>query len=303
MPPDISVVLVSFEMEQALQRSLMSLSRRCQLGLEGRRCEIIVIDNGSARMPQLTPPEGMEFRLLRASRPAPSPVGALNEGLALARAPLIGAWIDGARMASPGLLAACLAAAEDARDVVVTLNYRLGRPDDGVAPAERAAHDAALLAGIGWPAQGYGLFSIATAEQAGEQGPILESNALFLSRGLWAELGGFDPVFDEPGGGAANPDLLQRALAAPGTRLVRVTGEGTFHQYHGGTTSTCRESATEALKTIARRYAALRGQPLARIRQVGSVFASPHAPAPHAPAPHAPERIAPPDLQTGMARP
>lgn len=278
MPPDISVVLVSFEMEQSLQRSLISLSRGYQLGLEGRRCEIIVVDNGSSKMPQLTPPEGVEFRLMRASQPAPSPVGALNEGLALARAPLIGAWIDGARMASPGLLASCLAAVEGARDVVVTLNYRLGRTDDGILPAERAAHDAAQLAGIGWPAQGYRLFSIASAEQDGEQGPLLESNALFMKRALWEELGGFDPAFDEAAGGAANPDMLQRALAAPGTRLVRVTGEGTFHQYHGGTTSTCRESAIEALKTISRRYASLRGRPLAKIRQVGSVFPSPYSP-------------------------
>jgi hypothetical protein len=278
MTPDLSVVLVSYEMEQPLRRTLMSLSRACQVGLDGRTCEIIVIDNGSARLPDLAPPEGMEFRLVRATRPAPSPVGAMNEGLALARAPLVGAWIDGARMATPGLLAACLGAAAGPRDVVATLNYRLGHPDDGIPPSERAAHDAALLDRIGWPDGGYGLFSIATAEQQGEDGPILESNALFLSRALWGELGGFDPVFDEPAGGAANPDLLRRALAAPGTRLVRVTGEGTFHQYHGGATSTCRASATEALKSIARRYAAIRGRPLARLRQVGQVFPSPFTP-------------------------
>lgn len=280
MRPDISVVLVSFNMEKPLQRSLLSLSRACQIGLGGRRCEIIVIDNGSARLPDLVPPEGVEFRLLPATRPAPSPVGAMNEGLALARAPLIGAWIDGARMASPGLLAACLAAAQAPRDVVATLNYRLGHSGDGIEPAQRAEHDSALLARIGWPERGgYGLFSIASPEQAGEEGPLLESNALFLSRTLWDELGGFDPVFDEPAGGAANPDMLRRALAAPDTRLVRVTGEGTFHQYHGGTTTSSAASATEALKTIARRYAAIRGRPLARLRQVGTVFASPHAPA------------------------
>jgi hypothetical protein len=45
-------------------------------------------------------------------------------------------------------------------------------------PTKRAAHETALHTQIGRPPGGYRLFSIATAEQAGEEGHLLKSSAL-----------------------------------------------------------------------------------------------------------------------------
>jgi hypothetical protein len=51
----------------------------------------------------------------------------------------------------------------------------------------------------------------------GPTGAITESNALFLKRGLWETLGGFDERFDGPGGGPCNPDVFLRARPGPQT--------------------------------------------------------------------------------------
>ena len=91
------------------------------------------------------------------------------------------------------------------------MNYQLGPAlhyEAGRHGYDQAAEDR-LLAGIGWPADGTRLFDVSTPEfRAGEAGPILESNGLFLPRALWDELGGYDTAFTEPGGGVVNADTL-----------------------------------------------------------------------------------------------
>jgi hypothetical protein len=98
--PDISIAITCWNMARELPRTLWSLSRAFQQGADDLTWEIIVIDNGSDCLP-LSPVMTPAPRILAARHPAPSPVGAMNEALALARGQIIGAWIDGARMASP----------------------------------------------------------------------------------------------------------------------------------------------------------------------------------------------------------
>ncbi len=276
--PALSVVVVSHEMARELPRTLLSLSPGHQAGMAGTPYEVIVVDNGSRAPPRAEAfaALGLDLTVLHAPAPGVSPVPAINLGLAAARAPLIGAWIDGARLASPGLLAACRDAARlHARPVIATANHHLGpeiQPLSCRQGYDQAREDA-LLASIGWPRDGYALFGISTpVDRQGPAGPMLESNALFLPRVLWEETGGYDPAFTARGGGFANPDMLARACALPGIQLIRILGEASFHQFHGGTTSSDPDGLARRLMEFGRDYVRLRGRPVSAVRRRGWLF-------------------------------
>ena len=101
-----------------------------------------------------------------------------------------------------------------------------------------------------------------------------ESNAVFMTASRWAELGGFDEVFDRPGGGLVNHDLFRRACEWPGAELVILLGEATFHQFHGGAAT----GGTARRDELWEEYADLRGRefvpPRLAPRYLGSVPAA-----------------------------
>jgi hypothetical protein len=185
-------------------------------------------------------------RVERIDPAPPSPAHAANVGLALATAPLVGLIIDGARLASPGLVHGARRAALLAeRPVITAPAWHLGATTH--MRAAEAGYDQGvedeLLARSGWEADGYALFghSVPAASSArGLFGPMGESSSLFLPRALWDELGGLDEGFELPGGGLVNHDLYRRACELPGTELVVLLGEGTFHQFHGGAATSRR---------------------------------------------------------------
>lgn len=267
---DISLVVISFNMARELPRTLHSLSPRYQRDIRAEDYEVIVIDNGSREPPsaQDFAGLGMNLKVLSHAEPTPSPVNAINYGLSLCSAPLVGVMIDGARLASPGLLAACRQAARlHPRPVVATLSFHLGPGLQWITM--QSGYDPTwedrLLASIDWPDDGYRLFEIAPASEnapKGWFGPLNETNALFMPPSLWQELGGYDPAFTDPGGGYANPDLLWRALDLPDTRQVVVLGEGTFHQYHGGIATNSGGEGQRRLKEMSRTYYRLRRKPI-----------------------------------------
>ncbi|WP_373504752.1 glycosyltransferase family 2 protein [Aestuariivirga sp.] len=278
--PDMSVVVVCFRMERELPRTLLSLARPYQKLDPALRHEVIVIDNGSDRCPTAEDfaSLNLDLTIRRCSIRSPSPVFALNEGLALARGDLIGAWIDGARLASPGLLAAVHAAAAGHDcPVIAPLNWQIGpqRQHFASATGYDQAEEDRIIANSGWPETPYRLFAASTCEtQPGPSGPLLESNALFLRRTAWDRLGGYDTAFDEAGGGVANPDTLIRAAGLPGARLIRIVDEGTFHQFHGGVSTSDTLAATTEVQRASRKYYRLRGKPLQPLREPGILYRS-----------------------------
>src|SRR3990172_7208252 len=103
---DVSLVVVVYNMAREAPRTLHSVSAAYQRHIDPDDYEGIVVDNGSN--PPLNPKviEGLSgnFHLIRIDDASPSPAQAVNRGLAEARGEVIGVMIDGARIATPGLL-------------------------------------------------------------------------------------------------------------------------------------------------------------------------------------------------------
>jgi hypothetical protein len=247
------VVVVVHEMARELPRTLHSLSPGYQHGLATDDYEVIVVDNGSrARVdPELIAGFGGHLRVERIDPAPPSPARAANLGLRLAKGDLIGLIVDGARLASPGLLAAARQAACLApRPVITAPSFHLGpvrHMESAEAGYDQATEDE-LLAEARWEDAGYRLFDISTLAGSwgrGLFGPAGESSSLFCPRAVWNELGGLDERFTLPGGGLVNHDLYRRACGLDAVELIVLLGHGTFHQYHGGAATTRRFSWDE----------------------------------------------------------
>lgn len=244
--PKISVVIIAYNMSREVPRTVQSFMPGYQRGLETGDVEIIIVENGSDRpvsaAMRTSWPSSVRYHIVEQA--SPSPAAALNLGVQLAAADLVRPVIDGARMASPGLLSQALRAYGLFDDpFIATLGCHLGHKLQQQAAAEgydQQVEDA-LLDSIAWPADGYRLFDIACVGGSGKSawlGFLSESNAPVLSKSLYDALGGYDERFDTPGGGLVNLDFFNRAVSARPHEYVLLAGEATFHQYHGGVTTT-----------------------------------------------------------------
>ena len=240
--PKLSVVIIGYNMARELPRTIQSFSPSMQRGIASSDYELIVIDNGSthpfdeAELLRLAPNLTVQYM----QGATVSPVPAINVGLERARGELVGVCIDGARMASPGLLAAAMTASKlHSKPVVGTLAFHLGKEAQELSVRkgyDQAAEDA-MLAQSNWEQDGYRLFEISTFAGSSSEGWFetpAESNAIFMQAEHWRELGGYDPAFVTPGGGLANLDIWVRACEDPCAELIMLLGEATFHQVHGG---------------------------------------------------------------------
>jgi hypothetical protein len=265
-PPMLSVVVVSFNSQRELPRTLLSLSPQYQVGIDASEYEVIVVDNGSAIPPVASDFAhlGMDLTVLTVPDATPSPVRAVNKGLNTSVGSAIAVFIDGARLASPGLLAAGRdALSVSPRAVVGSRGRYLGHEiqRDAIAKGYNQTVEDALLESSGWVNDGYRLFAISVFDES--SGPtwfdnMAESNSLFMRRGMWTALGGYDLAFTSPGGGLVNLDTWRRARLLPGAVPVALLGEATFHQVHGGVATNMPEDATIPMFA---EYERLRGQP------------------------------------------
>jgi glycosyltransferase involved in cell wall biosynthesis len=267
--PKASVVVISYNMARELPRTIRSLSPAMQRGVAAEDYEIIVVDNGSTQpfdekaLLQLAP----NLVLRRLPGAGASPVKAINLGLELARGNLVGVCIDGARMASPGLVGRAIAAtALHEKPVVGTIAFHLGPKAQPISIQEgyNQAIEDEMLARSGWEEDPYRLFGVsvfAVSSGAGWFETPMESNAFFCTAAHWRELGGWDEAFVSPGGGLVNLDSWRRAIESEGAQLIMLLGEATFHQVHGGIAT---NSAGPPISDYFAEYERIRAKPFAR---------------------------------------
>lgn len=240
--PQLSVVVIVYNMAREAPRTLLSLSASYQQDVQEENYEVIVVDNGSDPPLSKATAEkyGNNFRYFYIEDSSSSPVPALNFGIERARGKHLGIMIDGARICTPGMLKNALKGLSmSKRAVVTTFAFHLGPTPQYLSIAEgydQSVEDK-LLAEINWSKNGYDLFKISSFAGSCKDdyfNTMVESNAVFMPRSLIKELEGFDHGFDMPGGGLVNLDFVNRINDLKERELILLLGEGTFHQFHNG---------------------------------------------------------------------
>jgi glycosyltransferase involved in cell wall biosynthesis len=272
----LSIIVVAYNMTREIPRTLQSLGKHYQLGCEQLDYEVLVIDNGSARPlnQQAVKSCGPHFSYHYLDNPPPSPAHALNFGASQSSGEILGFMIDGAHLLTPGVFKLALGAFAALHNPVVMTRYFFLGPkaqNESILEGYDQQAEDALLTGIDWPRAGYRLFEIGCPLQGKGNlqkitwfNKMTESNALFLRRSTFDAIGGANEAFDIPGGGFLNMDMYREAVDLPGADPVQLIGEGSFHQYHGGTTTNVSpEERDNKVKQYEQQYHDIRGRDLA----------------------------------------
>jgi cephalosporin hydroxylase len=283
---DLSVVVVVHNMRREASRTLHSLSRSYQEGLDDLDYEVIVVENGSAHEQRLgeefVRSFGEEFTYLDLGDEAtPSPAQAVNRGIAASSGRAVTIMIDGAHVLTPGVLRLGMLGLSTYGPAIVTVRHWYvgpGQQPETLARGYDQESEDRLFDEIDWPTDGYRLFEIGhfIGSRDWFDGEW-ESNCIFVPRTLIDQVGGMDESFSMPGGGFVNLDLFERMASAPGVTLVTVLGEGSFHQVHGGTTTNLaqRDQRLDLIRGYEDHYEEVRGRrfrvPTQRAHYVGSL--------------------------------
>ncbi len=283
--PKISVILVCYDMAREVPRTVQSFLAPYQRKMAPEDIEILVLENGSnTPIPQSIRNEwGPMVRYINVPNPSSSPASALNLGVRMARAPVVCPVIDGARMASPGLLHHGLKALNDHPGAfVASVGFHLGSERQQIAATKGYNQEVEdeLLESVDWKNNGYRLFEIAATAGSAKgswYGPISESNAPIMTKETYNKIGGYEPAFNIPGGGLVNLDFFRRVMTDTTIPYLLLIGEGTFHQYHSGVTTskTVRDVEADG-KTTFDRYAdqffEIRGEPFKVLKRRPTVY-------------------------------
>lgn len=238
----LSVLIVIYNMPREAPRTIESALPPYQKNINLDDYEILILDNGSREPLPADFLAGLpaNVRVLDVPNPDGSPGAALNWGAAQASSDNLMFCIDGARIFSDRLLANAIRTLKQfPESFAYTYAWHLG-PDVQM----RSVHDGYnqevednLLKQANWRTEPDNLFRIsvlAGSSSLGLAGPISESNAFCMSRGLFEKHGGYDLRFRIPGGSTSNLEIFKRYVTRPNAINICLLSEGTFHQVHGG---------------------------------------------------------------------
>jgi hypothetical protein len=273
-------VVVYSNTPEPFSRTLYSLSPAFQRDVDAAQYEVIVLDNGSSEPPDISEAVslGLNVEVLRINDANVSPARAINTGLNASIGRHVGVMIDGARLASAGLLKTVLLALRLADRCVVGSRGRyldfhgFKRHREGMLEGRLEGTLAGTLEGCGpfdqtelldsvqWKSHPDRLFDISVFDESSGRSwsdPIAESGGIFMSRQLWRELDGYCSQFQAPDGGYVNLDTWRRACLLPDVLAVVLLGEATFLQWHEGRVT---DGAQQALDRRHDEYQRIRGE-------------------------------------------
>lgn len=269
-PPQFSFILLVYNMPREAPRTLYTLGTPYQRDADRIPYEVIVVENGSTMPldPAAVAAFGPQFRYLFHETDSPSPVEAIHRAVMMSRGEHVVVMNDGARMLSPGIVAnfARSARAFD-RAVTAVPGYHLGPPNrpDSTGPEYNRQVEDRLLESVPWREDGYRLFDISRLAPSSRKGwflPIAESNCISMPREVYEAIGGVCQQFQTPGGGLIALDFFKKAWEYPAASPVMLLGEGTFHQYHGGTLTNASDADRKRRKAeMIDEYERIRGEP------------------------------------------
>lgn len=268
--PTLSIVIIFHNMRREAQRTLFSLSTKHQTDVDLSDYEVIAIDNGSTQ--PLSPEEvegyGANFRYHFFETSSVSPVDAVNAGVDMATGENVAVIVDGARMATPGLVWGTLKGLQMFPEpFVCSLSWHLGPDIQGMSMQSgyNQTEEDRLLASINWPEDGYRLFEISTIAPSSKKGFFdgvpPECSWFAMSRASFLKIGGFESRFRSPGGGFVNHDFRNRVVSNLKDPPVVLLGEGVFHQFHGGiATNVKTQELPKTLGLFREEFRAIRGK-------------------------------------------
>jgi glycosyltransferase involved in cell wall biosynthesis len=238
----LSVVVNFYNNRREARNTLHCLTRAYQLDAQDIPYEVIALDNGSTQ--PLSDAEvrsfGPEFRYRFVPTRSMSPVEAINQACREAAGQQVLVMVDGAHLITPRVFRLVREAFRRfARPFVATVPFQLGPTKQNLSVQRGYNQDVEdrLLEACGWKENGYRLYSVSASladESGGGDGQLFESGCFAMRKADYLALGGFDERFQSRGGGLANLDFFQRALSRRDLDYVVLLGEGTFHQVHGG---------------------------------------------------------------------
>jgi len=238
----LSVIVIFFNNKREAPRTLYSLTRTYQRGVESLDYEVLAIDSNSPEPldAEMVESFGEEFSYHFVPTVHPSPVEAMRRGLELSKGEYVMMIIDGAHILTPGILRKWQDATKAyPASLVYTQRYHLGKYRQNDHKGYNQSAEDALLNSIDWKGNGYSLFKISDFRQADEWwfSQHFESNCFIIPRKKLIEHGSIYKDYFSVGGGFLNMAMFKNAVEDPDLTTVILMGESTFHQFHGGTTT------------------------------------------------------------------